>query len=245
MDTAETRYTRYREARDQILQAASQRIPLASLGTQARALGLWRSGRVQPGTDAQLALVFDLGVLDPLAGHQAAIERQAKVAPPPEGTPAARMLDALRQARFSLWRLRGRHDLGGAAVEDLCTGEPAWVMDSYLAAHGIPGQLFGARLAWPDEFAMTCGVITPVTARVLRRLLDGGEPDRGPVLPAGDVDPLEPAIAALLEEEAAVMKLKTLPQDPMFAAKAYRAALDFGLMGPVPGRSGAVIPAQR
>jgi hypothetical protein len=228
---------RYAEARGRILTAAARRVPLVSIGQQARALSLWDGKRVVPGDEMQLALVLDLGVLDPLGGHARGIDRQAKAEPPEPGSDDARMLAALQAARFGLYRLRGPHLEGGAAAESFPAGEPVRIHDNFLGRQP-PGRLFGARLAWPEQdVAMTCGAVVPIDSRVLERLLLGLPPTRGPVaprLPAPEED--APAVAELLEEPAARMRFAELSRRPGFAALVYRAAIDLGLLGPIPGR---------
>lgn len=228
---------RYAEARGRILTLAARRVPLASIAQQARALSLWDGKRVTPGDELQLALVLDLGVLDPLGGHGRGIDRQAKADPPPPGGDEALMLAALLDAAFGLYRLRGPHPEGGAAAEGFPGGGPVHIRDDHLGRQP-PGRLFGARLAWPEDgLAMTCGAVVPVDSRVLERLLLGLPPTRGPVtprLPAPEED--EAAVAAILEEPAARARLAALPRTPGFAALCYRAAIDLGLLGPVPGR---------
>ena len=230
----------YAEARGRILTAAARRVPLTSIAQQARALSLWDGKRVVPGDEMQLALVLDLGVLDPLGGHTRGIDRQAKAEPPPPGSDEARMLGALQEAAFGLYRLRGPHPEGGAAAEGFPDGGPVHIRDNFLGTRP-PGTLFGARLAWPEEgVAMTCGAVVSVDSRVLERLLLGLPPTRGPVvprLPAPDEDAA--AVAAILEEPAARARLAGLPRTPGFAALCYRAAIDLGLLGPVPGREPA------
>ena len=179
---------RYAEARGRILTAAARRVPLASIGQQARALSLWDGKRVVPGDEMQLALVLDLGVLDPLGGHARGIDRQAKADPPEPGSDDARMLAALQAAAFGLYRLRGPHAEGGAAAESFPDGEPVRIHDNFLGRQP-PGRLFGARLAWPEnEVAMTCGAVVPVDSRVLERLLLGLPPHAraGRAAPARD-----------------------------------------------------------
>jgi hypothetical protein len=232
---------RYAEARGRILSAAARRVPLASIAQQARALSLWDGKRVVPGDEMQLALVLDLGVLDPLGGHARGIDRQAKADPPEPGSDDARMLAALQVAAFGLYRLRGPHAEGGAAAESFPDGEPLRIDDNFLGGQP-PGRLFGARLAWPEaDVAMTCGAVVPVDARVLERLLLGLPPTRGPVAPRRPATPDEDAaaVAELLDEPAARMRLAELPRRPGFAALVYRAAVDLGLLGPVPGREAA------
>lgn len=229
---------RYAEARGRILTAAARRVPLASIAQQARALSLWNGKSVAPGDELQLALVFDLGVLDPLGGHGRGIDRQAKADPPPPGSDDARMLAALREAAFGLYRLRGPHPEGGAAAEGFPDGEPICIQDNFLGRQP-PGRLFGARLAWPeDDLAMTCGAVVPLDSRVLERLLLGLPPTRGrvaPRLPTPEEDAA--AVTELLEDPAGRARLATLPRTPGFAALTYRAAIDLGLLGPVPGRT--------
>ena len=231
---------RYAEARGRILTAAARRVPLASVAQQARALSLWDGKRVAPGDELQLALVLDLGVLDPLGGHGRGIDRQAKAEPPRPGSDEARMLEALRRAEFGLYRLRGPHPEGGAAAEGFPDGEPIRIRDNHLGRRP-PGMLFGARLAWPEEgIPMTCGAVVPLDSRVLERLLLGLPPTRGRVVPR----PLAPqedeaAVAEILEDPGTRAHLARLPRTPGFAALAYRAAIDLGLLGPVPGREAA------
>lgn len=227
----------YAEARGRILTAAARRVPLASIAQQARALSLWDGKRVAPGDELQLALVLDLGVLDPLGGHARGIDRQTKAEPPEPGSDDARMLAALQDAAFGLYRLRGPHPEGGAAAEGFPDGGPVRIQDEHLGRQP-PGRLFGARLVWPEDgLAMTCGAVVPLDSRVLERLLLGLPPTRGPVaprLPAPEED--EAAVAEILAEPAARARLSTLPRTPGFAALCYRAAIDLGLLGPVPGR---------
>lgn len=231
------RYRRYAEARGRLLTAAARRVPLASLAQQARALSLWDGKQVTPGDELQLALVLDLGVLDPLGGHGRGIDRQARADPPLPGTDEARMLAALQEAGFGLYRLQGPHPLGGAAAEPFPDGPPIALHDSFLDSRP-PGTLIGARIAWPEEdLAMTCGAVVPLDARVLERLLLGTPPQRGPVSPGRPAPDDDLAVARLLAEPAARMRLASLPRTPGFAALAYRAAIDLGLLGPVPGRT--------
>lgn len=237
-EPAAARYLRYAPLRGRILTAASRRVPLASIAQQARALSLWDGKRVVPGDEMQFAMVMDLGVLDPLGGHTRGIDRQAKAEPPPPGGEEERMLAALARAEFGLYRLLGPDPEGGAAAERLPDGERLRIWDSYLGTRAA-GELAGLRLAWPEpDLAMTCGVVVPVDSAVLRALLLGTPPSREPVLPRQAPTPDDAAaVARLLEEPAARLRLRDLPRQPGFVARVYRAAIDRGLVGPVPGRT--------
>jgi hypothetical protein len=166
-EPAASRYRRYAGLRTRIMTAAARRVRLASLAQQARALSLWDGRQVVPGDELQLAMVLDLGVLDPVGEHGRGIDRQAKAEPAAEGSEEARLLAALGRAELGLYRLLGPDPEGGAAAERLPDGERLRIWDSYLGLRP-PGSIAGIRLAWPDEdLAMTCGVVAPLDARVL------------------------------------------------------------------------------
>jgi hypothetical protein len=235
-NSAEARYAAYAKAREMLLGAAAKRIPIVSLAAQARALNLWRHNRVEPGSEAQFACVMDLAVFSPVGGHKPALQRVVQAGAPPADGAEAAMLSGLIRTRFSLFRMGERDRRGGIGLHDLCSGEDIWLMDRHLAEFGRPGLLMGARLSWPDEFAMTCGVIVPVDPRVLLALMENRAPLTGPVPAPIEPRPNDPLITQLLTEEIAPSRLKELGEDPLLATNTYRAALDHGLLGPVPGR---------
>lgn len=237
----EARYRALAEARGRLLTAASQRIPLASLAQQARALSLWNGKQVAPGDEAQLALVLDLGTLDPLGGHTPGIERQARAAPPSPDSDDALMLAALRDAVFHFVLLAGPHPAGGAAAELFPAALPLRIADGNLGRNP-PGLLLGMRLCWPDEdawpnVAMGCGAFVQMDARVLERLLTGAPPSRAPVRPSQRAPDDAAVIERLIGNEANRARVERLPGVPGAAALTYRAAIDLGLCGPVPGRT--------
>ncbi|MFC7541452.1 hypothetical protein ACFQU2_21045 [Siccirubricoccus deserti] len=147
--TPAARYRRYADARRRILTAAWNRVPLASIAQQARALTIWDGKRVVPGMEEQLVAAFDLGMLDPLGDHGRGIDRQAKAEPPPPGSDEARMLAALQATRFDIYRLLGRGAEGGAAVERLADQAPMTIWDSYLGS--APPPAWSSARAWPGR----------------------------------------------------------------------------------------------
>lgn len=243
--TAAARYRRYAVVRGRILTDAANRISLASIAQQARALSLWDGKRVVPGDPMQLAAVFDLGVLEPVGAHGRALDRQAKADPPPPGSDEARMLAALADAEFGLFRIHGPHPEGGARAERWPEEEALVIWDRFLDRPRQPGTLVGTRLVRPDpDLAMTCGVAVALDSRAIRRLLDGAQAERGPVLPTEPLAEDGPALDQLLAEPAARARLAALARAPGFAARVYRTAIDLGLMGAVPGRTPAELLPQ-
>lgn len=233
-------HQRLAAARQRLLAGAANRIPLASIASQARALGLWDGKRAMPGDEAQFALLMDLGVFDPAGGHGAAIERIARAADAAPGSDDAVMVAALQGARFGFWRMLGPHPDGGARLAAMAgDGDEVWVMDTGLP-QAIPGSGVAVRLARPEGvgFALTCGAIAPCDTRVLQALLlDLPAPRDAPVIPSPPAAEDAAVLDRLLAQPATRARLGMLAQAKGIAARAYRAAIDLGLMGPVPGRT--------
>jgi hypothetical protein len=236
-------WQRYAAARHRILTGAANRVPQASLAAQARALGLWNGREPMPGDEAQHALLMDLAVFEPTGGHTRALDRQARAEEPAPGSPDAVMLAALLPARVGLWRLLGTHPEGGVRLAPMAGpdhGEPAeiWVMDRGLP-QTAPGAGLAARLAWPEGagFALTCGAIAPCDTRVLQRVLMALPASRDPVVPTPQITGDAAVMDRLLTLPATRERLAALLAAGGIAAPVYRAAIDLGLMGPVPGRT--------
>lgn len=220
-------YEAYAAARAAILTGASKRIPAASAASQARALGLWDGKSPAVASDAQLGLLLDLGVFDPVAGHSPALEREARMNPPPPGSEAERVLRGLEQTRITLFRIAGPHDQGGVWVDDLLRGMPVHLWDAGLARPGQEGVGFGGRLMAIDGYEMTCGVLAPLSDGILEALLgypqlDGPPPTAMPLLTPPDAEML--------------IALRSLASKADFLLSLYREALRSGLMGEPPRR---------
>ena len=115
------------------------------------------------------------------------------------------MLDAIRVARFSVWRFERRHETAGMIVTDVLRDSETWLVDEALTMSAQPGLTFASRLCWPGEFAVTCGVVVPVNADLLEDVV---------------LDSL--AWRRAHPEE--------LAGDPRFATAIYRGAINAGIM---------------
>jgi len=220
-------YDAYAAARAAILTGASKRIPAASAASQARAMGLWDGKNPAVASDAQLALLLDLGVFAPMGGHTPALEREIRMNPPPPGSEAERVLDGLQRTRITLFRIAGPHDSGGVWVDDLLRGMPVHLMDAGLARPGQEGVGYGGRLMPIDGYEMTCGVLAPLSDGIIDALLgfpqlDGPVPTTMPLLTPPDA--------------AQLAALRALAGQPDFLVRLYKAALASGLMGEPPRR---------
>jgi len=118
------------------------------------------------------------------------------------------VLEAMRQARFSLWRIERRHETVGLVLRDLLRGEEICLVDEALERSARPGLEMAARLLQPEGFAMTARVVVPVTPDLMAEAFA-----RAPAL-------------RRLQGDA-------LARDPHFAIGIYRAAVTTGAMDSV------------
>ncbi len=177
----------------------------STLLEQAKRLGLAAGHTLIVDNDAEMTLAFDLAIHTAKDGRSRAIDRYAKALPLPAGSEAARMLEAMRRTRFSIWQIERRHDAAGLVVTDVLRDEEVWLIDEALESSSQDGMVFASRFCFIDGFAMTCGVVVPVTDDIVD-------------------DVLTDALAWRHSD------LSTLAQDPKFATAIYRAAIDDGIM---------------
>ena len=149
-----------------------------------------------------LNLAFDLAIHTAPKDRSRAIDRYARMAQLSPESDEGRVLDAMRNARFSIIGILRRHDVAGLIVEDLFRGVEVWLVDEGLES-SLPA--LATRLCTPEGFAMTAGVLVPV-----------------------DIELIEDAIAdtpQLLRN-----RREELIDDRRFAEAIYRVALASGLM---------------
>jgi len=175
----------------------------------AKRLGLATGGMLVAESEAEMTLVFDLALYTAQEGRSRALDRYARATSLPPGSDAARMLEAMRHARFSVWRIKQRHEAAGLIITDVLREAETWLVDEQLEASAPEDLSFAGRICEPDRFAMSCGVVVPVYRELIEEVaLDMLAWRRG--------DP------------------EHVAQDPRFAIAIYRAAIDSGIMNNVP-----------
>jgi hypothetical protein len=175
----------------------------------AKRLGLAAGGMLVAESEAEMTLVFDLALYTAQERRSRALDRYARATPLPPGSDAARMLEAMRHARFSVWRINQRHEAAGLIITDVLREAEVWLVDEQLEASAPEDLSFAGRICEPDRFAMSCGVVAPV----YRELIEEVARD---MLAWRRGDP------------------KHLAQDPRFTIAIYRAAIDSGILNNVP-----------
>jgi len=174
----------------------------------AKRLGLATGGMLVAESEAEMTLVFDLALYTAKERRSRALDRYARATPLPPGSDTARVLEAMRHARFSVWRIKQRHEAAGLIITDVLREAEVWLVDEQLEASAPEDLSFAGRICEPDRFAMSCGVVVPVYRELIEEVaLDMLAWRRG--------DP------------------EHVAQDPHFAIAIYRAAIDSGIMSNV------------
>ena len=199
------RYRHLREVGKRHHSAALQFLARTAILEHAKRLGLAAGRTIIADSDEELTLVFDLAIHTAKEGRTRAIDRYAKAARLASGTDESLTLDAMRNARFSIWRVERRHDTAGLIVTDALRQTDAWLIDEGLEASVEDGFCFASRLYDIDSFAVTCGVVVPIDRDIIEDALGDPVICRHP-----DLEPLG--------------------DDPRFAAAIYRAAIEDGAM---------------
>jgi hypothetical protein len=208
-----TRYRRLRQISKEHHQAAMDIIAPDVMLNWAKRLGLTQGKNVVLESEYEIILAEDLATYLPRPGRSHPLDRYAQAAQFAPGSDEAIVLEAMRHAHFSLWRVERRHETAGLILRDLLRGGEIWLIDEAMEMNARPGVEMAARLLSLEGFEMTARIIVPVTRDLMEEVFD-----RAPALrrARGDV----------------------LARDPRFAIGIYRAAVATGAMDSVRIRRG-------
>ena len=167
-----TRYRRLREISKRHQTEAVRYVPHSALLDQARRIGLAVGKTLVAESMDELTLAFDLALYTAPPGRSRGIERYARSAAVPAGSDDEVVLQAMRQARFSVWQVERRHEAVGLVVQDLMRETSLWLVDESLEQTAPEGMSVAMRVIMPEAFAMTCGVIVPVDGMLLDEVFE-------------------------------------------------------------------------
>src|ERR671938_214945 len=136
--------------------AALEFVSRQAILEQARRLGLAEGRMLLAESTEEMTLVFDLALYTAREGRSRALDRYARAAQLPPGSDEALVLEAMRHARFLVYRIERRHETAGLVVTDVLRESQEWLVDERLEASAPEGMAFAGRLCKPAGFAMTC-----------------------------------------------------------------------------------------
>src|SRR3954453_6987717 len=167
-----TRYRRLREISTRLHSEALRFVPRSVLLEQARRLGLTAGKMLGADSMDELTLAFDLCLYTAAPGRSRGIDRYARSAGVAPGSDEERMLQAMGQARFSVFRVERPHETAVLLVRDLMREEGLWLVDEKLERTAPMGLMLAMRVSRPETFAMTCGVMVPTNAVLIDEVLE-------------------------------------------------------------------------
>jgi hypothetical protein len=143
-----------------------------SIPMHAKRIGITVEGRrLFLDNEDELDFVFDLAIHTAQGAKSRAIDRYARCAKFELRSDAAVMLDAMREARFAILCVKGRHATAGLVVTDFIRKAEHWLMDEGLEISLPDGAIFATRLFTPGPFSMTSGVIVPLHEDLIEEVM--------------------------------------------------------------------------
>src|SRR6478752_6550493 len=133
----------------------------------AKRIDLTQGKTVVSDSEYEIALAEDLAIYLPRLGRSHPLDRYARAAGFVPGSDEAIVLEAMRHARFSLWRVERHHETAGLILQDLLRGGEIWLVDETMEKSVPRGVEMAARLLQPESFAMTARIIVPVTSDLM------------------------------------------------------------------------------
>jgi hypothetical protein len=158
--------TRYRHLRKISKGHLANAVKLAAgtaLLQQAKRLGLAFGKTILLDSEDEMNFVFDLLIHTAPPGRSRAIDRYAAAAKLQQGTDEALMLEAMRNARFVIFKVKQRHPSVGLIISDVFRDTELWLVDEGLEKSLPDGSTFATRVYAPDRFVMTAGIGMPVS----------------------------------------------------------------------------------
>lgn len=167
-----TRYRRLRQISKEHHQAVLDIIAPDVVLDWAKRLGLTQGRTVILESEHEMLLAEDLATYLPRLGRSHPLDRYARTAQFAPDSNEAIVLEAMRHARFSLWRVERRHETAGLILRDLLRDEEIWLVDEAMEKNPPRGVEMAARLLQPESFAMTARIIVPVTPDLMEEVVD-------------------------------------------------------------------------
>jgi SEC-C motif len=137
-------------------------LPKSVLDEGGKKLGILKKGVLVLDTEDEISVLMDFCLYDVRRQGVNAIERYLTESPPPADSDEMVLLQAMRQARYSLFAMESTEPGIGVRVRDLLLDEPLFLMDVGFSRTARPGMVLATRVMAPEEIGMTTGAALPV-----------------------------------------------------------------------------------
>jgi hypothetical protein len=124
-------------------------------------LGILKKNVLVLDTEDEIAVFADYCIYDVRRQGMNAVERFLAESPPPPDSDEMVLLQAMRQARFSLFAVESVEPGVGVHVRDLLREEPLFIVDVGFSRSTRAGMVLAARVMAPDGIVCTTGAALP------------------------------------------------------------------------------------
>lgn len=156
---------RYKQLRQIGLQLNNRLVNTLSrniLDEGGKRLGILKKNALVLDSEDEMAVLMDYCIHDVRRQGVNAIERYLVESPPSPDSDEMKLLQALRQARYSFFAVESVEPGVGVHVHDLLRDEPLFLIDVGFSQTACPGMILAARVMTPGGIGMTTGAALPV-----------------------------------------------------------------------------------
>ena len=156
------RYRRLRQVGIELNNKLLDNLPKNATDEGGKKLGILERKTLVFDTEDEIAVLMDFCIHDVRRNGMNAVERRLAETPPAADSDEIVLLQALRQARFSLVVVEATEPGVGVHVRDLLRDEPLFLVDVGFSRSAAVGLMLAARFMAPDGIGMTTGAPLPV-----------------------------------------------------------------------------------
>ena len=194
------RYQHFRALGRTVNLGLIKELPQPALQECAKKLGLIKAGTFILNQDDEIAVAYDYCLHHHRRVGRNIIERRLDTDPPPPGSDERVYLDALLNARFSLYAVQEILPHARVRLLDLLTDSSLDILDGSLSSTGSPGVIVAGRVLTVEGVSFSSGTLIPVPAVVhelrIRPVIQKYLPDD-----PHSHEPLSPARSAAFEAQ--------------------------------------------
>jgi hypothetical protein len=156
------RYKHLRQVAMGLNSRLMKKVTKSALEEGGKKLGIFRDNIFMFESEDQTAVLMDYCIHDVRQEGHNAIDRFLEESPPPAGSDELVVLQAYREARYSVYAVEGTEPGVGVQLRDLLRDELLFVMDVGFSQSASRDLVLAARLFAPEGIWQTTGAALPI-----------------------------------------------------------------------------------
>lgn len=156
------KYKRMRSVAFELNNSLLKLIPKKAIESTARKWGLWRKGKLVFDIEEHMSVLMDYVIHDCFLNGQNVFERYLVQQPPEPGADMQAVLEGMRRAFFSIFRVEKVVKNVGVHVLDILGDRQYFLADAGLGDTASEAMTLVSRVFPFDDFIMTSGAALPV-----------------------------------------------------------------------------------